>query len=129
MYGKLAAFLSIFQRVATFPVFCGVNHQKCLNFLFLPEICIYCVMIFEIKNLTAISGDPSKIYTVPLPLLQHYLKRFSIQILLFVMNKFTQTPPAPPPLNLLITKIKICWAFFVDACSFLKNLNRNLCCV
>ena len=96
MYGKLAVFLSIFQRVATFPVFCGVNHQKCLNFLFLSEICIYCVMIFEIKNPSAISGDPSKINTVYTPTPTSTLsEKIFITDLAFCFQQIHSNSPPP----------------------------------
>ena len=57
-----------FSRKVAFLVFCGGNHQKCLNFLFCAWN-LYCsIIVFEIKNPSVSSGDPAKNqYDTPYP--------------------------------------------------------------
>ena len=57
-----------FSRKVPLLVFCGANHHKCLDFLFLREICIAALWSLKKKNPSALSGNPTKNqYHTPTP--------------------------------------------------------------
>ena len=53
-------FFEQLSKKVPFLVFCGANHQKHLNFHFFAWNLYCCVMIFKIKNPSAIFGDHAK---------------------------------------------------------------------
>ena len=57
-----------FSRKVPLLVFCGANHHKCLDFLFLREICIAALWSLKKKIQVHYLEIPPKINTIPLPL-------------------------------------------------------------